>query len=184
MLLPLHIVENCLPLFLYFALHCRVSEGGLVFDSFAERCHHFVDRVLAFFFFDQHLNDWRHLHRLVLDIAVLLHDLGVFCCDLRCECFLFLLKLFLELRSERLELTLDDLEQICLLLCDLLVECSDGGLEATTSRIKGLLQRHLDVHKVALELLDGGNQRLLVLCVVDGHVLLVRLHAFLVDFAK
>lgn len=132
-----------------------VLEERLSINLFNEQGDKFINRVLTLV--DEDVDDGTdtllerlHIVRLECRLHVLL--------DLRLEELLLFVELFLELDAEALVFGGDITEGLALQLGHLIVDFLDFAEVLTTGRLKCLLQRHLDIKKVTLQLYNQFGQ--------------------------
>ena len=132
-----------------------ILEEGLSINLLDEQGDKFINRVLTLV--DEDVDDGADtlLERLhIVRLECRLHVLF----DLRLEELLLFVELFLELDAEALVLGGDITEGLALQLGHLIVDLLDFAEVLTAGRLKGLLQRHLDIEQVTLKLDDQFGQ--------------------------
>ena len=132
-----------------------VLEEGLSINLLDEQGDKFINRVLTLV--DEDVDDGADtlLERLhIVRLECRLHVLF----DLRLEELLLFVELFLELDAEALVLGGDITEGLALQLGHLIVDLLDFAEVLTAGRLKSLLQRHLDIEQVTLQLDDQFGQ--------------------------
>ena len=132
-----------------------VLEEGLSINLLDEQGDKFINRVLTLV--DEDIDDSADtlLERLhIVRLECRLHVLF----DLRLEELLLFVELFLELDAEALVLGGDITEGLALQLSHLIVDLLDFAEVLTAGRLKSLLQCHLDVEQVTLQLDDQFGQ--------------------------
>ena len=132
-----------------------VLEEGLSINLLDEQGDKFINRVLALV--DEDVDDGSDTLLECLHIVRLERRLHVLF-DLRLEELLLFVELFLELDTEALVFGGDITEGLTLQLSHLIVDLLYLTEVLTSGRLKRLLQRHLDIEQVTLQLDDQLGQ--------------------------